>query len=117
MGKSGATPRNHRPWPSNHPEASLPQCRKFPTRQCAVLRCEKLLELANLSMLAPMHGRYVSYRANRRRVHRQTDLLGAEQIGSAHVSTPVTNAPLVCRLLLVYNKPHTVHSSATATLT
>src|SRR3546814_9141194 len=109
MGKSGATPRNHRPWPSTHPEASLPQCRKFPTRQCAVLRCEKRLELANLSMLAPMHGRYVSYRANRRRVPRQTDLLRAElsspdKIGRAHVCNSVTNAHIVCRLLLTTTK-------------
>src|SRR3546814_3238785 len=32
---------------------------------------------------------------------------GANEIGRAHVCTPVTNAPLVCRLLLEKKKPDT----------
>src|SRR3546814_6011256 len=36
---------------------------------------------------------------------------GVNEIGRAHVRTPVTNAHLVCRLLLEKNKPSSVHTS------
>src|SRR3546814_1754084 len=34
----------------------------------------------------------------------------SREIGRAHVCTPVTNAHLVCRLLLETNKTHTIHA-------
>src|SRR3546814_4901237 len=40
------------------------------------------------------------------------DLKGKRvKIGRAHVCTPVTNAPLVCRLLTANKKSHTAHNA------
>src|SRR3546814_2262187 len=44
--------------------------------------------------------RAVLFRSRERLVHQRTELVNALKIGRAHVLTPVTNAHIVCRLLL-----------------
>src|SRR3546814_7737044 len=77
-------------------------------------------ELAALA-LAPVVDHQLVHRVCQRQLHRAHGAVGHHEvaglhpeIGRAHVCTPVTNAPLVCRLLL--QKKHTTTNNVEHTL-